>query len=132
MSIFNCSSSARPGPTRPPSKEAPQLAPSSSPNRGLGTTFDARLIEILDLPKRSDETLDLAFKRKERELGEAFAHLTVREALELHRRLCNPRPGDEVAHRFGRLIVERRVRLLNFLVDARRRAALATARKDRP
>jgi hypothetical protein len=86
------------------------------------------LIEILDLPKRPDETLDLAFKRKERELGEAFAQLMVREALDLHRRLCNPRPGDEVAQRFGRLIVERRVRLLDFLLDARRRVALSARR----
>ena len=123
MSIFNVRNTERVGPAVTASESTHPRRPSQPV-----ASRDVTLLEILNLPPHPDETLNLAFRRKERELGEAFARLTPREAFELHRRLCNPRPDDPVAERFSRLVVARRVRLLNFLLDARRRAALAAKR----
>ncbi len=86
---------------------------------------DAHLITILDAPLRPGETAVLGFARKERELGAAFAEMSILAARALHKRLANPTPGDALAEKFSRLTVERRYRLLNFLADARRRAALS-------
>jgi len=63
--------------------------------------------------------------RKEARLRELFAALPVLEAMELHRRLRIARADDAVAVAFGRLVFERRQRLLTFLGEARRRTALA-------
>lgn len=90
------------------------------------TWFEPALLEILLRPvapgmAREEHT------RKEHEIGSLFMRLTVLEAWTLHKRLGNPQPDDAIAVAFGRLIVERRGRLLAFLGDARRRAAIARA-----
>jgi hypothetical protein len=90
---------------------------------------DAHLIAILDAPLRAGEPAQVGFLRKEAELRAAFAALPVLDARALHARLANPRGGDVFADRFSRLTVERRTRLLSFLADARRRAALAAMGK---
>ena len=93
------------------------------------TCPDAALLAILDAPLREHETAALGFARKESELGNAFAELTILAAYTLHKRLANPLPGDTLAERFTtRLTIDRRNRLLAFLADARRRAALAGGR----
>jgi hypothetical protein len=74
------------------------------------SSCDARLLAILDAPAASIE----------REL----AALPIFDQRALHVRLANPRAGDRLAERFGRLVAERRVRLLGFLGDARRRATM--------
>jgi hypothetical protein len=55
--------------------------------------------------------------------------LTVPESRVLHGRLSNPRGGDRLAASFMRLTAERRARLINFIADARRRAALTVQDK---
>lgn len=86
---------------------------------------DAALLAILDAPLAPGETALAGFRRKEHALGNAFAALSIIEARALHLRLANPRAADALATRFARLTIERKNRLLTFLADARRRAALA-------
>ena len=88
--------------------------------------FEPALIEILLRPAPAGAARD-EHVRKEHELGSVFMRLTVLEAWKLHKRLSIPAKDDALATAFGRLIEERRARLLAFLGDARRRAALATA-----
>jgi hypothetical protein len=91
----------------------------------VAATTEARITEILAEPARPGETIEAGFRRKELELGELFATLAPLEARALHRRLAGPAAAeDPLATRFMRLVTERRARLLAFLGDARRRAAL--------
>jgi hypothetical protein len=91
-------------------------------------SHEAEIVAILDSPAAPDETLELAFRRKERELLLAFDAMNVRDAMELHRRLRLSLPDDPIAARFARLIAPRRLRLMSFLADARRREAMRAAR----
>lgn len=86
---------------------------------------DARLIAILAAPLRPGETAVAGYARKERELAAAFATLSLTDAFALRKRLAAPASDDTLATQFARLTVERRTRLIQFLADARRRAALA-------
>jgi hypothetical protein len=86
------------------------------------------LINILDSAPQYGETIEVSFRRKEAELRTVFAALPVLDARALQTRLANPRVNDAVAVRFSRLVADRRARLLTFLADARRRAALAGRR----
>ncbi|MDX2093972.1 MAG: hypothetical protein SFX73_39425 [Kofleriaceae bacterium] len=63
--------------------------------------------------------------KREQDLMALFEALPVLEAMELQRRLRIGRADDVVAVAFGRLVVERRQRLMMFLGNARRRAAVA-------
>jgi hypothetical protein len=93
-----------------------------------GSWFEPQLIEILRRPVESGTSHE-AHRIKEHEIGELFAKLTVLEAWTLHKRLSNPSATDDLATTFGRLILERRMRLLAFLGDARRRAAITQAKR---
>jgi hypothetical protein len=106
------------------SSPSPTIAirPTSAPRPD---TIDARLIAVLDTPLGLGETAHAGYARKEHALGAILASLSVLESRALHLRLSNVRAGDELAAKFARLTVERRIRLLNFLADARRRAACA-------
>lgn len=88
-----------------------------------------KLVAILEAPAASHETVEVAFTRKEREIGSLFSQLSVPECRALHARLANPQPADEVAVTFGRLVIARRTRLLAFLADVRRRQAIAGGRR---
>lgn len=96
-----------------------------SPARTPIEARDASLIAILEAPLLPGETAHAGFARKERELGNAFAALSVLEARALQSRLSNPRTGDQLAAAFSRMTSERRTRLINFLADARRREAIS-------
>ena len=96
----------------------------------IATAYDAQLIAILDTD--TGEPAYVAFARKERELGEAFAKLPILDQRALHTRLGTVRAGDLLAEKFHRLTADRRARLLLFLGDARRRAARAAASMKRP
>ena len=87
----------------------------------IAASHDARLLAILDSDHH--EPAMVAFARKERELREAFAALPILDQRALQTRLSSVRSGDLLAAKFNRLTVERRTRLINFLGDARRRAA---------
>ena len=91
----------------------------------VSSAAERTLLAILDAPAQPGETLHAAYRRKERELGTAFAGLAVSEARALSRRLTTPRADDALALKFSRLVADRRGRLLAFLGDARRREALA-------
>ena len=91
--------------------------------------LDVRILAILGAPARMGETIDAAFGRKERELGELFAQLSVMGSRALHRRLSTASSNDHLATQFGRLVAVRRSRLLGFLADVRRREAVAMVRK---
>ena len=111
-----------------PSSPTVAIRPASAPRPD---TVDARLIAILDAPLELGESAAVGFARKELELGEAFASLSVLEARALQARLANAKSGDELANKFARLTSERRARLIGFLADARRREAIAAGRRWR-
>jgi hypothetical protein len=108
--------------TRPRACEEPFSA-------GLGDAIDAEiehtLVKLFDAPMLPGETLRSHYERKERALLAAFAMRTSLEAQQLHRRLSTPNPDDALSARFERLVVDRRTRVLTFLVDAPRREARA-------
>lgn len=104
----------------------PTVVPDLPPLRA--PTSDAALIAILDAPLAYGMTAREGFARKEAELRAAFAALPVAAQRALHARLSNPRAGDELVAKFQSLTAERRMRLLKFLADARRREAQAAAR----
>ncbi|MDB4958994.1 MAG: hypothetical protein JWO36_6563 [Myxococcales bacterium] len=113
-----------------PGAFSPALTAAGSSNRvPAGTFWENALIEILDSASLAGETIELSFRRKEAQLRSQFAALSVFDARTLHGRLANPRPDDAVAVRFSRLVADRRARLLTFLADARRRAAIAAGRR---
>ena len=94
----------------------------------IAAAHDARLLAILDRDDGGAPAL-VAFARKEKELAEAFAALSVVDQRALHARRSRVREGDTLAEKFNRLTPERRTRLLNFLNDARRRAAQSVMSK---
>src|SRR5262245_26983913 len=81
---------------------------------------DAQLMAILDAPLRAGEPTNVGYAGKERELAAAFAALPIFDQRALHVRLAQPKDGDALAEKFGRLVAERRHRLIRFLGDARR------------
>jgi hypothetical protein len=91
--------------------------------------METQIMSVLDAPPESGETIEATYLRKERALGDLFAQLTSRDALALHRRLMAGAPADPLASRFGRMVGERRTRLLAFLADARAREARAMRRR---
>jgi hypothetical protein len=90
------------------------------------TAFDAQLVAILESPLLPNETAMLGYQRKELELISQLHRLTVLESRALHARLSAGR--DALAVKFMRLTIERRTRVLAFLADARRRAAIGIQR----
>jgi len=86
--------------------------------------LEAEILETFAASSAPGERLELAFRRKEHELKLLFDRLSIADARELHRRFTLMLPSDPIASRFGRLIGERRARLLAFLADARRRQSL--------
>jgi len=83
---------------------------------------------VLRLPA-AGETVMVAHARKEGDLRDLFATLTVLEARALHRRLERGGADDPLAALFLRLAPDRRRRLLAFLADARRREATRGLRR---
>ncbi len=117
--------------SRPPARlvvGAPAvIQPIVMPTRDT-SPIDARVIAIIDAPITGETALG-GFARKEAELRDAFASLSLADARALHKRLSIPQPGDVVVDKLGRFTAERRTRLVQFLADARRREAFASARR---
>ncbi len=78
-------------------------------------SIDARMLTILDAPLVSRETPGEGFARKERDLGNAFAQLSIEDAGAMLQRLSINYAGDPLARKFAKLAEERRERLLDFL-----------------
>jgi hypothetical protein len=101
---------------------------SAEPVRTWSTIAAEReVLVVLEGPLAIGETAATGFKRIEQELGDLFATLTVLDSRELHRRLSSPALDDAIAIRFGRMVIDRRHRLLAFLADAPRREAFKRA-----
>jgi hypothetical protein len=73
---------------------------------------DRQIIDTLAGAPAYGETIEAAYRRKERELAALFAALDRADAVALYRRLSEPRDDDRVAAAFMRLVVDRRTRLL--------------------
>ena len=86
--------------------------------------LESEILAALDRQPEPGERIEFAFRRKEAELAAVFSRLSVADARELHRRLTLQLDGDPIGSRFVRMIAARRVRLMAFLGDARRRAAI--------
>jgi len=108
-----------------PSRNPANDAPSSAPVTSAKVSVDAKLAAIFDAPLAPGETAFDGYRNKEIQLVAAMSQLTILESRALHARLANPLGADALAAKFMRLTIERRIRLLRFLADARRRAALA-------
>lgn len=104
--------------------QAIRTAPESPDAPPSGPSFEAELIAILRRPVPAGQARD-GYAQKERDIGDLFALLSVGDASALHKRLRSNSPEDELAVAFARLVDDRRARLLGFLADARRRAALS-------
>lgn len=97
---------------------APRISSSMLETPALkASSCDAHLLAILDAPLRAGD--------QEWELAAALSALPIFDQRALHTRLANPRGGDRLAERFAGLLRERRDRLLAFLGDTKRRAAIA-------
>lgn len=95
----------------------------------VDTTHDAEILRLLEIPALPGESTDGQHRRKEQLLGELFSRLGIDAAEALHQRLVTGCATDLVCVQFGRLLVERRERLLAFLRGARRRAVIESARR---
>lgn len=115
-----------------PAVEAPAIARLVLVPRTTATSispeFERAITDVLASKPKLGETIDLAFRRIEREIAALFAQLTPVEARALKQRLELVRADDSLTARFNRLVAERRIRLLAFLGDARRREALTNLR----
>src|SRR4051812_20119474 len=85
--------------------------------------FEAAMLEILLRPVAVGMA-HAAHAEKEQQLEDLFERFTLIESWTLHKRLKYPAAEDQLAVAFARLIPERRQRLLDFLGDAKRRAAI--------
>jgi hypothetical protein len=112
-------------PTAPDAEPTPIAPPDPPATIAVDSIDDARLIAILESPLRPGETAVAGYARKERDLAAVFATLSITAAYALRKRLAAPVSDDTLAAKFARLTIERRTRLIQFLADARRRAALA-------
>lgn len=111
-----------------PSPLQAQLAQAATVQAPLSAEIEAELLRVLTSTPNDGETREAAFRRKEHEVGGLFAGLSSLQSRTLHRRLHQRRAGDAIAEAFGRMIAERQARLLAFLLDARRREAIALER----
>ena len=85
---------------------------------------EAAIIDVIERRVDPAEGHLIGNQRKEQELRDLFAALSLHEAWEVRRRITEARSGDRLAVSFQRLVLERRDRLVAFLADAGRRAAL--------
>jgi hypothetical protein len=83
---------------------------------------DAALTRILN--NTPGESPDQANTRKERELGTAFARMSMVECRGMAMRMQRLREGDAVSEGFDRLPKQLKDRLLEFLTDERRLKSL--------
>lgn len=89
----------------------------------------AAVATIVLRPLAVGETSLVGHARKEGELRDLFARLSVMEARSLQRRLELASPRDPIVAVLNRLAPDRRTRLVAFLGDARRREALRSVRR---
>jgi len=101
----------------------PREVSEPEPIETIAAAIELTITDILASAPQFGETIDAAFRRKERALADVFGSLTRSEAATLQRRFIEPRTDDALAQRFARLVVDRRTRLLAVLADIPRREA---------
>ncbi len=97
----------------PPGVAAAKVAPVALP-------IEAQLIAAIEQPLRSGEMHRVGNDRKEREIATLLDTLTPVQSLALCTRLAAGTASDPLVIAFGRLLVERRNRLITFLERRRR------------
>jgi hypothetical protein len=128
-SIFAGRAERRLGPPRPVPFTPPSVEPPHPPPAPIAP--DAELLAILLATPACADTIECAFRDKERALRQLFVTMSIGVSRALHARLATPRDGDEIAEIFHRFVPERRARLLAFLADAPRRAAITASKGAR-
>jgi hypothetical protein len=109
---------ARPHAQVPSSSEV--IHRNNASTAALSPEHEARLIAALMQPARPDENHREAGARKEHEVADILMQLGEIDAYQLQRRLTAARPDDPLVIAFGRLVIERRQRLLAALERHRR------------
>ncbi len=97
----------------PPGVATAKAAPAALP-------IEAQLITAIEQPLRSGEMHRVGNDRKEREIAALLDTLTPVQSLSLCTRLAAGTASDPLVIAFGRLLVERRNRLVAFLERRRR------------
>jgi hypothetical protein len=106
-----------------PSADEPAADETSEGKPQLPADVEARLLAVLRAPLREELGHAERHHAKERDVHDALAMLTPLEALIIQRRIEGDAPDDPVAQQFNRMIVERRARLVAWLVEIRRRGS---------
>ena len=109
--------------------EAPAAPANDTPVAAV-PAWERRAVLILARPSNG-EAAAVAYARKEAELREVFAAMSIAESRALYERLRLPREEDELVRLMGRMTADRRARLVAFLADARRREAVMMERAAR-
>lgn len=100
--------------------EPPGVA-AAKPVAPVAIPVEAQLIAAIEQPLRAGEVHRVGNDRKEREIAGLLDTLTPVQSLALCTRLAAGTASDPLVIAFGRLLVERRNRLIAFL-ERRRRA----------
>ena len=82
--------------------------------------IEQQLIDAIAAPLHTDETSRVGNDRKEREVATLLAQLTPVQSLALSKRLAVNAADDPLVVAFGRMVVDRRNRLIAFLDRLRR------------
>lgn len=115
-----------PAPIAPQARaQATLVGTPAAPSSTTHVALEQQIVEELARAAPPGLSASEAFRDKELKLGELFASLSTADSRTLHHRLTCPKANDAIAMGFGRLVPERQARLLAFLADARRRAAIA-------
>jgi hypothetical protein len=109
----------------------PAAEPKAPRGQAVALELERQITEIVEAAPDAHETVEAAFRRKEQTLRDLFSTLSVAESRALHRRLTLGAGTDPLVKTFGRLVADRRNRLLAFLADVRRREAIATGKASR-
>ncbi len=82
--------------------------------------IEQQIIDTIAAPLHANETSRVGNDRKEREVAMLLAQLTPVQSLALSKRLAVNAADDPLAVAFGRMLVDRRNRLIAFLDRLRR------------
>lgn len=103
-----------------------ELSALREPKRWRNVAGEENLLAILAQPVTG--AAGRAWEAKERDLKAALAQLSPAECRVLSERVRKATSGDPIVAAFARMVPQRRLRILAFLDDARRREAIAPRR----
>ncbi len=100
----------------------PSAAHQATSAAPIAIPIEQQIIDAIAQPLRGGETHRTGNDRKELEIATLLEQLTPVQSLALGTRLSNALPSDPIVVAFGRLVVERRIRLVAYLARRRIRA----------